>query len=116
MGALVGMSKRSGWRSDAPKMVSNGASFCSDALKMVSNEASFCSDALKMVSNEVSFCSDTPKMVSNGASFHSDAPSVHFFDGFGDLVAAGGSRSEGTDRSAAGDGKEEMKDGVLLRP
>ena len=88
MGALVGMSNRSGWRSDALKMVSNGASFCSDALKMVSNEA----------------------------SFHSDAPSVHFFDGFGGLVAAGGSRSEGTDRSAAGDGKEEMKDGVLLRP
>ena len=74
MGALVGMSNRSGWRSDALKMVSNGASFCSDT------------------------------------------PSVHFFDGFGDLVAAGGSRSEGTDRSAAGDGKEEMKDGVLLRP
>ena len=88
MGALVGMSNRSGWRSDT----------------------------LKMVSNEASFCSDAPKMVSNGASFHSDAPSVHFFDGFGGLVAAGGSRSEGADRSAAGDGKEEMKDGVLLRP
>ena len=102
MGALVGMSNRSGWRSDTLKMVSNGASFCSDAPKMVSNGASFCSDA--------------PKMVSNGASFCSDTPSVHFFDGFGGLVAAGGSRSEGTDRSAAGDGKEEMKDGVLLRP
>ena len=88
MGALVGMSNRSGWRSDALKMVSNGASFCSD----------------------------TPKMVSNGASFHSDAPSVHFFDGFGGLAAADGSHSEGTDRPAAGDGKEEMKDGVLLRP
>ena len=88
MGALVGMPNRSGWRSDAPKMVSNGASFCSDALKMVSNGASFCSDA----------------------------PSVHFFDGFGDLAAADGSHSEGADRPAAGDGKEEMKDGVLLRP
>ncbi|ETK02551.1 hypothetical protein N425_03725 [Tannerella sp. oral taxon BU063 isolate Cell 2] len=55
-------------------------------------------------------------MVSNGASFCSDAPSVHFFDGFGGLVAADGSHSEGTDRPAAGDGKEEMKDGVLLRP
>ena len=88
MGALVGMSNGSGWRSDAPKMVSNGASFCSDALKMVSNGASFCSDAL----------------------------SVHFFDGFGGLAAADGSRSDGTDRPAAGDGKEEMKDGVLLRP
>ena len=74
MGALVGMSNRSGWRSDALKMVSNGA------------------------------------------SFHSDAPSVHFFDGFGGLAAADGSHSEGADRSAAGDGKEEMKDGVLLRP
>ena len=116
MGALVGMSNGSGWRSDAPKMVSNGASFCSDTLKMVSNGASFCSDALKMVSNEASFCSDALKMVSNEASFHSDAPSVHFFDGFGGLVAAGGSHSEGADRSAAGDGKEEMKDGVLLRP
>ena len=110
------MSNGSGWRSDAPKMVSNEASFCSDALKMVSNEASFCSDALKMVSNGASFCSDAPKMVSNEASFCSDAPSVHFFDGFGGLVAAGGSRSEGTDGPAAGDGKEEMKDGVLLRP
>ena len=102
MGALVGVSNRSGWRSDALKMVSNGVSFCSDAPKMVSNEASF--------------CSDTPKMVSNGASFHSDAPSVHFFDGFGGVAAADGSHSEGTDRPAAGDGKEEMKDGVLLRP
>ena len=102
MGALVGMSNGSGWRSDTLKMVSNGASFCSDAPVGHSDGVSFCSDALKMVSN--------------GASFHSDAPSVHFFDGFGDLVAAGGSRSEGTDRSAAGDGKEEMKDGVLLRP
>ena len=102
MGALVGMSNGSSWRSDAPKMVSNGASFCSDALKMVSNGASFCSDAPKMVSNEASFCSDTP--------------SVHFFDGFGGLAAADGSHSEGTDRPAAGDGKEEMKDGVLLRP
>ncbi|ETK07203.1 hypothetical protein T231_18330 [Tannerella sp. oral taxon BU063 isolate Cell 6/7/9] len=83
---------------------------------MVSNGASFYSDTLKMVSNGASFCSDALKMVSNGASFHSDAPSVHFFDGFGDLVAAGGSRSEGTDRPAACDGKEEMKDGVLLRP
>ena len=109
-------SNGSGWRSDAPKMVSNGASFCSDTPKMVSNGASFCSDALKMVSNEASFCSDALKMVSNGASFCSDTPSVHFFDGFGGLVAAGGSRSEGTDRPAAGDGKEEMKDGVLLRP
>ena len=97
-------------------MVSNGASFHSDTPKMVSNEASFCSDALKMVSNEASFCSDALKMVSNEASFCSDAPSVHFFDGFGGLVAAGGSRSDGTDRPAAGDGKEEMKDGVLLRP
>ena len=102
MGALVGMSNGSGWRSDALKMVSNGASFCSDAPKMVSNGASFCSDTLKMVSN--------------GASFCSDAPSVHFFDGFGDLAAADGSHSEGADRPAAGDGKEEMKDGVLLRP
>ena len=88
MGALVGVSSRSGWRSDALKMVSNGASFCSDTPKMVSNEASFCSDT----------------------------PSVHFFDGFGGLAAADGSHSEGTDRPAAGDGKEEMKDGVLLRP
>ena len=110
------MSNRSGWRSDTLKMVSNEASFCSDALKMVSNEASFCSDALKMVSNGASFCSDAPKMVSNGASFHSDAPSVHFFDGFEGLAAADGSHSEGTGRPAAGDGKEEMKDGVLLRP
>ena len=102
MGALVGMSNGSGWRSDA--------------LKMVSNEASFHSDTPKMVSNEASFCSDTPNGHSNGASFHSDAPSVHFFDGFGGLVAADGSHSEGTDRPAAGDGKEEMKDGVLLRP
>ena len=47
--------------------------------------------------NGASFCSDTPKMVSNGASFCSDAPSVHFFDGFGDVVAADGSHSEGTD-------------------
>ena len=110
------MSNRSGWRSDTLKMVSNGASFCSDAPKMVSNEASFCSDTPKMVSNGVSFCSDALKMVSNGASFHSDAPSVHFFDGFGGLAAADGSHSEGTDSPAAGDGKEEMKDGVLLRP
>ena len=55
-------------------------------------------------------------MVSNEASFCSDAPSVHFFDGFGGLAAADGSHSEGTDGPAAGDGKEEMKDGVLLRP
>ena len=82
----------------------------------MSNGSGWRSDAPKMVSNEASFCSDTLKMVSNGASFHSDAPSVHFFDGFGGLVAAGGSRSEGTDSPAAGDGKEEMKDGVLLRP
>ena len=102
MGALVGMSNRSGWRSDALKMVSNGVSFCSDAPKMVFNGASFCSDTLKMVSN--------------GASFCSDAPSVHFFDGFGGVAAADGSHSEGTDRPAAGDGKKEMKDGVLLRP
>ena len=67
-------------------------------------------------SNGASFCSDTPKMVSNGASYCSDAPSVHFFDGFGGLAAADGSRLDGTDRPAAGDGKEEMKDGVLLRP
>ena len=69
-----------------------------------------------MVSNGASFCSDALKMVSNGASFCSDAPSVHFFDGFGGLAAADGSHSEGTDRPAADDGKEEMKDGVLLRP
>ena len=88
MGALVGMSNRSGWHLGA----------------------------LVGMSNRSGWRSDAPKMVSNGASFHSDAPSVHFFDGFGGLVAAGGSRSEGTDRPAAGDGKEEMKDGVLLRP
>ena len=82
----------------------------------MSNGSGWRSDALKMVSNEASFCSDALKMVSNGASFCSDAPSVHFFDGFGGLVAADGSHSEGTDRPAAGDGKEEMKDGVLLRP
>ena len=97
-------------------MVSNGASFCSDALKMASNGVSFCSDTPNGHSNGASFCSDALKMVSNGASFCSDAPSVHFFDGFGGLAAADGSHSEGTDRPAAGDGKEEMKDGVLLRP
>ena len=88
MGALVGMSNRSGWHLGALVGMSNGSGWRSDALKMVSNGASFCSDA----------------------------PSVHFFDGFGGLVAADGSHSEGTDRPAAGDGKEEMKDGVLLRP
>ena len=72
--------------------------------------------ALVGMSNGSGWRSDALKMVSNEASFHSDAPFVHFFDGFGGLVAAGGSRSEGTDRPAAGDGKEEMKDGVLLRP
>ena len=72
--------------------------------------------ALVGMSNGSSWRSDALKMVSNGASFHSDAPSVHFFDGFGDLAAADRSRSDGTGRSAAGDGKEEMADGVLLRP
>ena len=102
MGALVGMSDKSGWHLGALVGMSNRSGWRSDALKMVSNGASFCSDAPKMVSNEASFCSDTP--------------SVHFFDGFGGLAAADGSHSEGTDRPAAGDGKEEMKDGVLLRP
>ena len=79
MGALVGMSNRSGWRSDALKMVSNGVSFCSDAPKMVSNGASFHSDTPKMVSNEASFCSDALNGLSNGVSFCSDTLIVKFF-------------------------------------
>ena len=79
MGALVGMSNRSGWRSDALKMVSNGVSFCSDALNGLSNEVSFHSDTPIGLSNEASFCSDTPNGLSNEASFCSDTLIVKFF-------------------------------------
>ena len=81
------MSNRSGWRSDALKMVSNGASFCSDAPNGLSNEVSFCSDTLNGLSNGASFCSDTPNGLSNEASFCSDTLIVKFFIISGPLFA-----------------------------